>query len=42
MNFFNLYLEGQDVVKNNISFNLKRFLEIIDKDSFSKIEFYYE
>ena len=40
--FLNLYLEGQDIVKNNISFNLRRFLEIIDKDSFSKIEFYYE
>ena len=40
--FFNLYLEGDENLKNRISFNLKRFLEIIDKNIYNKIEFYYE
>ena len=40
--FFNLYLEGDNNLKNRISFNLKRFLEIIDKNIYNKIEFYYE
>ena len=41
-NFFDLYLEGDENLKNRLSFNLKRFLEIIDKDIYNKIEFYYE
>ena len=41
-NFFDLYLEGDENLKNRLSFNLKRFLEIIDKDLYNKIEFYYE
>ena len=40
--FFNLYLEGQENVRKAIINNLKRFLEIIDKEIYSKIEFYFE
>ena len=40
--FFYLYLEGQDDLKQTISNNVRRFLEIIDKECYSKIEFYYE
>ena len=40
--FLDLYLEGEDNLKNNIVVNLKRFLEVIDKEIYSKIEFYYE
>ena len=41
-NFFSLYLEGQDLLKNKIDSSIKRFLAIIDKELYSKIEFYYE
>ena len=40
--FFNLYLEGNESAKKAITFNIYRFLEIIDKDIYSKIEFYFE
>ena len=40
--FFKLYLEGQENVQKIINGNIKRLLEIIDKDIYSKIEFYYE
>jgi arginine-tRNA-protein transferase len=40
--FFSLYLEGQDLLKNKIDSSIKRFLAIIDKELYSKIEFYYE
>ena len=38
--FCNLYLD--EVNKNIIYFNIRRFLEIIDKKSFENIRFYYE
>ena len=40
--FFNLYFEGDDNYKKNLIFNIKRFLEVIDKETYSKIEFTYE
>ena len=39
--FFNLYLEGEDNIKNQLNVTIKRFLEIIDKDIYNKIEFIY-
>ena len=40
--FFNLYFEGDDNYKKNLIFNIKRFLEVVDKETYSKIEFTYE
>ena len=40
--FFNLYFEGDDNHKKNLISNIKRFLEVIDKETYSKIEFTYE
>jgi len=40
--FFNLYFEGDENLKNNIIFSIKRFLEVIDKETYQKIEFTYE
>lgn len=40
--FFNLYFEGDDNYKKKLIFNINRFLEVIDKETYSKIEFTYE
>jgi len=40
--FFNLYFEGDDNYKKILIFNINRFLEVIDKETYSKIEFTYE
>ena len=40
--FLNLYLEGNDRLKNVLISVIRRFLEIIDKETYSKIEFYYD
>ena len=40
--FLNLYLEGNDRYKNVLISAVRRFLEIIDKETYSKIEFYYD
>ena len=40
--FFNLYFEGNDNYKKILIFNINRFLEVIDKETYSKIEFTYE
>jgi hypothetical protein len=41
-NFLNLYLEGNDRYKNVLISAVRRFLQIIDKETYSKIEFYYD
>ena len=40
--FLNLYLEGQYTLQRQLIDAVKRFLEVIDKDIYSKVEFYYE
>ena len=40
--FFNLYFEGDDNYKKILIFNINRFLEVIDKETYSKIELTYE
>jgi len=40
--FLNLYLEGNDRYKNVLISAVRRFLQIIDKETYSKIEFYYD
>ena len=40
--FLNLYFEGNIKVQDLIRHNLRRLLEIIDINTFSKIEFYYD
>ena len=40
--FLNLYLEGNDRYKNVLISAVRRFLQIIDRETYSKIEFYYD
>ena len=40
--FLNLYFEGNFKIQDLIRHNLRRLLEIIDINTFSKIEFYYD
>ena len=40
--FLNLYLEGNERYKNVLISTVRRFLQIIDKETYSKIEFYYD
>ena len=40
--FLNLYLEGNENYKNILISAMRRFLEIIDSETFSQIEFYYD
>lgn len=40
--FLNIYIEGNDRLKNTLINVVRRFLQIIDKETYSKIEFYYD
>ena len=41
-NFLNIYFDGNLRMQDSIRKNLRKFLEFIDMNTFSKIEFYYD
>ena len=41
-NFLNIYFDGNNRMQDSIRRNLRKFLEFIDMNTFSKIEFYYD
>ena len=41
-NFLKIYFDGDIRMQNSIRNNLRKFLEFIDMNTFSKIEFYYD